>query len=192
MTIHEKLRKSFIRRLKDYKCGYYNIFYNEYKSNADIKFLCDSLFKSYNPFYILHILHRKSSLPYDLLHKILDDFNDIFKNNKINYHKIANYNFKAETLSDKRKLYNFCIKYGIIIYTLYDEKNDLHEYLKNLIKNNTAFCFDSDLELHCVSDLLIDKKMNEIFYFFEKEVNRVNGIKPPFFKRIFNKIKYGY
>ena len=189
MTLQDKIKIIFLRRLKLEDIEFYKQLRINYDNDLNMKYLIDSLFKSFNPCFILSILYKNVPLDSGLFHKIRQDFYDILNNtNRINK-RFTNINFKADTPQKKEKLYNFCSKYGIVKYNYYSQNYLLN--LKGLINNNNTFHIDSNLEL-CLAFSSEDKSLDEIIYMFETEANKVNNIKLPFLKRVINKLKYGY
>lgn len=140
------------------------------------------LFNTFNPFNVLIVIRNQICLPTRLIEKILID---LYKEINITYYivfkNVVRKRFNAKTIQDKEKLYNFCLKNGIIQEYGKLLISCIYEYDTFFLTNNLT------LEYSYLDDC--DYSLSSIINSFEGIAYKVNGIKINWFKRQIEKLK---
>lgn len=186
ITIQETNKKHIIRALKR-SPNYYIDFRKRYYRYDNYKFFYNALFNSFNPSLSLKIMYRNNMIQRPIF--------DIIKNNIVSsmsdykiysiFKNCIDLTFRAANDKDKQKLYNFCIKYGIIPENYSSE-------LEKFIKNYNYFRINEYMELE---DHILPSTFIPLYSFinkFEDSAYMANGIKINFFKRLIEKLKIKY
>ena len=185
MTVQEANKKHIMKALKR-NPNYYIDFRKRYYISDNYKFFYNALFKSFNPRLSLEIMCRNNmiqrpiftiinenivSLPYIKLCNVFKNCFDV--------------TFRAESKKDKQKLYDFCIKYGII-------PENCSSNLENFIDRCHHFYITEHMTLGIY--ILPNKyiTLRDFINRFEYGAYMANGIKINFFKRLIEKLKIKY
>lgn len=186
MTIQETNKKHIMKALKR-NPSYYIDFRKWYYRFNDYNFFYNALFNSFNPILSLKIMYRRKMIQRPIF--------DIIKNNIVSsmsdykiysiFINCIDLTFRAANDKDKQKLYNFCIKYGII-------PEDHSSELENFIKKCKHFRINEFMELeeHFFPSTFIP--LYSFINKFEDSSNKANNIKVNFFKRLIEKLKVKY
>lgn len=185
ITIQETNKKHIIRALKR-SPNYYIDFRKRYYRSDNYKFFYNALFKSFCPRLSLEIMYRNNMIQRPIF--------AIINENIVSLPHIKMYNifkncfdvtFIAESKKDKQKLYDFCIKYGII------PENHSSELEKFIDRCNHFYITEyMVLEAHYFSNKYIT--LRDFINRFEDGAYMANGIKVNFFKRLIEKLKVKY